>query len=109
MSAVAIGRAVHDFPMGAPIGSGKPAIDDKMKASDLAKSNRTLPLGLCSAMARSIKDFPMRIMIVDNSGSMQSGDGKKMVKPNGSDQLRTISCSRWQELSAEVMDIASLA
>jgi len=68
-----------------------------------------MPQGLCAAVARSVVDFPLRLMVVDNSGSMQAPDGNRLVQTPGCDSFTSISCSRWQELSEEVLQCASLA
>jgi len=83
-------------------------MDNKEKTSKLAAHDGTMPLGLCSAISRSVADFPMRFMIVDNSGSMQTADGHRLV-PVAGGAYRSISCTRWEELSHEVVDVASLA
>jgi len=51
----------------------------------------------------------MRIMVVDNSGSMQSPDGNRLVPSRDGAIYRGISCTRWEELSHEVVDVAALA
>merc|ERR1711907_302372 len=50
---------------------------------------------------------PLRIMIVDNSGSMNTCDGNKMLNNNGS--VKMVKCSRWVELSDEVMKVADVS
>ena len=37
------------------------------------------PAGLSAALERSLTEFPVRFVIVDNSGSMNSSDGKRIV------------------------------
>eukprot|EP01036_Dinobryon_divergens_P034349 gene34349-44370_t len=51
-------------------------------------SNLHWPLGLQQELLRSLKSIPIRFFIYDDSGSMGSTDGHKVVK-----------CSRWVELS----------
>jgi len=72
----------------------------------LAESAK-LPTGLCATVARSVATHPLRIMIVDNSGSMQTADGKRFVEQGG--VMRSISCSRWNELTEDVLAIASIS
>ena len=38
------------------------------------------PLGLTNALRSSLEAFPLRIWIVDNSGSMQNTDGSRFLK-----------------------------
>ena len=72
-----------------------------------ALKERGWPPGLTRAMASSIESFPVRYVIVDNSGSMQSTDGERLVKTsNGT--MRCISSTRWAELGDVVMDLAAV-
>ena len=63
--------------------------------------------GLSNTVAQSVKAHPLRIMIVDNSGSMNTCDGNKMLNNNGS--VKMVKCSRWVELSDEVMKVADVS
>ena len=36
------------------------------------------PAGLASELARSVRSFPIRLWVLDNSGSMQLGDGSRL-------------------------------
>ena len=65
------------------------------------------PRGLTNAVVESTKTFPLRFIVVDNSGSMQHADGKRLVK-NGNG-LKPISCTRWAELTDTCTEIAELA
>lgn len=60
------------------------------------------PLGLCNAARMSLEEFPLRIWVVDNSGSMQANDGSRFV------QGRKLRSTRWQELGDTVLSIAEL-
>ena len=52
------------------------------------------PLGLTKCFATSVEQFPVRFVVVDNSGSMQSMDGSRLVKaPNGA--YKSIRSTRW--------------
>merc|ERR1719502_2629197 len=84
--------------------------ESSRRVAALCASNPKLvfPPGLTSELVSSIDAFPMRIMIVDNSGSMQASDGARLVQTDKF-VYRRISCSRWQELSEEVNECASLA
>lgn len=67
-----------------------------------------VPPGLASGFGRSISDFSLRIWIVDNSGSMQTSDGKRIVEgPNG--KTGVVASSRWEELSDSLRWHAKLA
>jgi len=51
------------------------------------------PAGLQEALFRNLKKVPFRFFICDDSGSMASNDGKKMIGN------KTVSCTRWDELT----------
>merc|ERR1711939_496073 len=81
-------------------------------SADAADTLRSLaylgvPKGLSNTVAQSVKAHPLRIMIVDNSGSMNTCDGNKMLNNNGS--VKMVKCSRWVELSDEVMKVADVS
>ena len=67
------------------------------------------PRGLASEVVNSAHNsFPIRLWIVDNSGSMQTGDGSRMVQTsNGS--CRMIQATRWQELVDTLGAVAEMA
>ena len=64
------------------------------------------PPGLTHSMASSIDAFPVRYVIVDNSGSMQSTDGQRLIKTGSG--LKAISATRWAELGDVVMDLGQV-
>jgi len=65
--------------------------------------------GLIKSIARSNMDFPLRIWIVDNSGSMATGDGHRLVNTGNSNDVRFIGCSRWSEIKETVEYHAQIA
>ena len=65
--------------------------------------------GLIRSIARSNMDFPLRIWIVDNSGSMASGDGHRLVSTGNSNDVRFVNCSRWSEIRETVEYHAQIA
>ena len=54
--------------------------------------------GLASSLAKTIKTFPLRIWVVDNSGSMQNTDGHRFVETKRTQDIKVVSCSRWDEI-----------
>jgi len=59
--------------------------------------------GLATALVRSTRTVhPLRIWVVDNSGSMAIGDGTRLVDCGGPSKLKSVPCSRWDELSLAV-------
>lgn len=82
---------------------------DKLRADPLS---RTLPAGLQSALSQAVRTFPLRIMIVDNSGSMNAADGSRVVNASGwfgEQAMREIQCTRWEELGDDVVEMAKLS
>lgn len=55
------------------------------------------PEGLQDLFVKSIGKFPMRYMICDDSGSMATSDGNKIVGEGASQKV--IPCTRWNELT----------
>lgn len=66
--------------------------------------------GLCAAVAKSVEAHPLRICILDNSGSMRAGDGKQLVK-HGPAYVgyKTVGCTRWKELAEDAAAIATMS
>lgn len=58
-------------------------------------------------MRESVDAFPVRFVIVDNSGSMQTPDGSRLVKANGS--LQPVQATRWEELGDVVREMSAVA
>ncbi|KAL7546440.1 hypothetical protein ACHAWF_009822 [Thalassiosira exigua] len=54
--------------------------------------------GQAKSLAQTIKSFPLRIWVVDNSGSMQMTDGHRFVETKRTNDVRVVDCSRWKEL-----------
>jgi len=87
---------------------------DRLHAHPLS---RTMPGGLSRAMCLGCSSFPLRVVIVDNSGSMNTPDGQRIVQ--GGDGagawwgnhsgMRRLSCTRWQELGEEIVQMAQMA
>ena len=59
--------------------------------------------GLIKALSQNSHDFDFRFWIVDNSGSMQIGDGSRIVTSGKSDgSLKAVRATRWEELKDTV-------
>mmetsp|Transcript_28149 Transcript_28149/g.47824 ORF Transcript_28149/g.47824 Transcript_28149/m.47824 type:complete len:417 (-) Transcript_28149:194-1444(-) len=54
--------------------------------------------GLATSLAQTIKSFPLRIWVVDNSGSMHKTDGHRFVETKRSQDVKVVDCSRWNEI-----------
>ena len=63
--------------------------------------------GLSATVARSVAAHPLRIVVLDNSGSMGASDGKRLVHHSGS--MKTLQCTRWQELADDAVSLAKMS
>lgn len=55
------------------------------------------PTGLAHSLTRMMQEFPLRIWVVDNSGSMASPDGNRLI-PLAGHNLKVAQCTRWVEI-----------
>ena len=55
-------------------------------------------LGLAKSLSLVKQTFAKRIFIIDNSGSMQTNDGHKMVDVKARGVIKIAPCSRWEEI-----------
>jgi hypothetical protein len=83
----------------------KPPNERKAKEF-LAKHN--WPSGLQDALVKSCKKIAVRYVITDDSGSMMTNDGHRMVG-GGTKNVKMIQCTRWSELTASLKFHAELA
>lgn len=58
--------------------------------------------GLAHSLSKNNKSFPLRIWVVDNSGSMQTSDGHRIIPSKSTDDVRFAQCTRWAELKDNV-------
>ena len=56
------------------------------------------PRGLATSLADTKTELQYRIWVVDNSGSMNSGDGHRMVDTLDPNSVRMVSATRWEEI-----------
>jgi len=70
-------------------------------------------LGFTNGLAKTIRDsfseFPLRIWILDNSGSMRIDDGAHFVANKKNKHMTNVRCTRWTELCETVIYHAKLA
>ena len=74
-----------------------------------ALRGRGLPDGIADAVCTSCEHFARRFWILDNSGSMQTADGTRLVRSRNKEGFAT--SSRWEELCDSVRvhaDVAAL-
>lgn len=65
--------------------------------------------GHAASLSRTIRNFPLRIWVVDNSGSMQHTDGHRFVETSRKGEVKVVGCSRWNELKDCVVYHAQMA
>eukprot|EP00566_Odontella_aurita_P011130 CAMPEP_0113533784 /NCGR_PEP_ID=MMETSP0015_2-20120614/4801_1 /TAXON_ID=2838 /ORGANISM="Odontella" /LENGTH=407 /DNA_ID=CAMNT_0000432883 /DNA_START=113 /DNA_END=1336 /DNA_ORIENTATION=- /assembly_acc=CAM_ASM_000160 len=65
--------------------------------------------GLARSLAASMAAFPLRIWVVDNSGSMAAVDGHRFVETSKRNEVKVVSCTRWSEIQETVEYHARLA
>jgi len=70
-------------------------------------TQQSWPQGLISALKESSQSFPRRIWIVDNSGSMATEDGHRIVGEG--ENMKFVNCTRWKELGETVEYHAELS
>lgn len=64
-------------------------------------------LGLAKALAENAQSFDHRIWVVDNSGSMQIGDGHRVNNADG--KITLLPVSRWEEIQDTVIYHSQMA
>lgn len=80
---------------------------DRNKLSQLESNGFTK--GLVAAMVENSNAFPVRYFIIDNSGSMNSADGMKLIETMNGDSYKVVKCTRWEQIMDSVNYHASLA
>lgn len=102
-------------PSGGKHAISRVTIPSKTEGTDLSEhATRALmdqgfSRGLAEAMALNILTFPLRIWVVDNSGSMASTDGSRLVETSSKNDLKYVKCTRWNELQETVKYHAEMA
>jgi len=90
-----------------PLGtSGRtPRRMDSIQYSQLLKEGYST--GLALALSENATRYDFRFWVVDNSGSMQIGDGHRIVKKEG--KSKAVACTRWEEIKETVKYHAQMA
>jgi len=81
---------------------------DKIRANSKTLKDQGFTDGLIRSIARSNETFPLRMWVVDNSGSMMTPDGHRIIKPR-KNKLRMLDCTRWAEIQDTVQYHARIA
>lgn len=66
------------------------------------------PKGLQDALVKSCKKIAIRYIITDDSGSMMTNDGHRLIGL-GTKSAKVIQCTRWSELTSSLKFHAELA
>ena len=85
--------SMNSRPLGAP---GASSIDEGFVTSQLTQQGFTS--GLASSLIKVKLSFPFRVWIVDNSGSMRTPDGHRIVETTSSKTVTIVPGTRWEEL-----------
>lgn len=74
-------------------------------------SDQLMKEGYSTGLARSLSEnaarYDFRYWLVDNSGSMQIGDGHRIVWKDG--KAKQVACTRWEEITHTVTYHARMA
>ena len=65
--------------------------------------------GLAKTLTDNNASFPLRIWVVDNSGSMRIADGHRIVETSKSRDIKLVDCTRWSEIQQTVEYHAQMA
>lgn len=90
-----------EIPVGMPVAEPVSA-----KPMTVVGVDEAFPPGLSAALSSTAKAFPSRIVVVDNSGSMNMTDGSLFVPGGGG--YRKVASTRWQELGVMVTSNGAL-
>jgi hypothetical protein len=81
-----------------------------MTASEIgALREQGFTAGLARAMTQNNAAFPLRIWVVDNSGSMNKADGHRLVESKSRKEVKVVPCTRWTEIQQTVDYHAQMA
>lgn len=96
---------VASAPMATSLGTNFSQYDEVAAKEYL--SSCKWPVGLQHTFLRNLSKIPIRYFVCDDSGSMSTSDGHRLVHNNGNSKF--VSCTRWNELTAALQFHASLA
>ena len=99
------GKSSYKLPSSRINGAFAPVPETQIQ--NLVKQGYTR--GLATSLAQTIKSFPLRIWVVDNSGSMQHTDGHRFVETRKQQDVKVVNCSRWDEIKGCIEYHAQIA
>jgi hypothetical protein len=88
------------------------ATDELVPNEDNTKdflSKHDWPLGLQNLLLQNIVEIPFRFFICDDSGSMSTKDGKRIILGSNGTSYDTCKCTRWAEMTESLKFHANLA
>mmetsp|Transcript_17159 Transcript_17159/g.21390 ORF Transcript_17159/g.21390 Transcript_17159/m.21390 type:complete len:393 (+) Transcript_17159:114-1292(+) len=94
-------------PIAPPIDTNCDGRCQSMKQIDDTQLDALRDQGFTTGLARSLftnaRTFPLRIWIIDNSGSMSTCDGHRLVETSSrKEPIKMASCTRWREIQQTV-------
>ena len=72
-------------------------------------NNNNWPRGLQNYIIQNSQKIAYRYFILDDSGSMASNDGKRLLRLSGPNNFKIVSCTRWTELGESMKFHTTLA
>lgn len=79
---------------------GAPILNERLVVDQLMQQGFTR--GLALSMTKNNQAFPSRIWVIDNSGSMRTADGHRMIETTSSKSVKIVDSSRWEEICETV-------
>lgn len=100
-------QSLTDLP--GPAGTSGKTTPHKMNSNQFQDLiNEGYSTGLAHALDANASRYDFRFWVVDNSGSMQIGDGHRLIVKNDGKQ-KAIACTRWDEIRETVKYHAQMA
>lgn len=114
ISVIPVAAAIVDPPQRPPLnrtatGRSERVMMPKQKSYKLGEGDikslqqQGFPRGLAKTLSTNNAAFPLRIWVVDNSGSMNTRDGHRIVADkNNNRKIKLADCTRWSEIQQTV-------
>jgi hypothetical protein len=74
-----------------------------------ALQSQGFPCGLAKSFTSTIEALPLRIWVIDNSGSMGMLDSYRVLETSNSESFKLVKCTRWSEIRQTVEYHAQMA
>ena len=89
------------------IATGVP-VAARVVAPPATLASKGFPAGLYGMLQSSVQAFPIRFVVVDNIGSMNSGDGSRLMK-DSQGNFKVLRATRWQELCDTLISLSEIS